>query len=329
MNHSEHILNMLKGHTAQKPLRGNFVVAKLGLDPDTINDLLDDLQGRGAINRAEITQNGETYTALWPTGITPRNLSWKQQRDNGVGLMGAQLAHNVQQAAEASRTVIKPETPITSTQEPIMPRISRPALPVEPVELVEPTEPVQDRYAKNNGPAQRVILATFTAGLEQNAREVWEAIDRSVDLGVVKKVLSRLAQRGLLAVENRLSNGKHWNFYRLNEALCSELPGNLRTLSKIGADDHVADAGNMVKDPVGWAKQSATINPPFAAEDIAADPAPDLPENAGGTYFALFDSGTLLITAGDEFIALPIGEAQRLANYLRNVSDALYANGAA
>lgn len=76
MNLNECILEMLKGSTQIAPMLGDTLLEKTGVEPDTLNDALDDLQGRGALNRAEITREGSTFTVLWPTGITPRAMGW-------------------------------------------------------------------------------------------------------------------------------------------------------------------------------------------------------------------------------------------------------------
>ncbi len=353
-DYTDRILELLKGHSQFKPLRGDDLVAELRhLDPDTLNDMIDDLQGRGAINRAEITKDGKTYTALWPTGLVPRNLSWKQERDNGKGMFGAQLAHNVQQAAEASRAEIKPETKPAPTKDTTMTRIARPA------QSVEEHDQTHDRYAKNVGKVQTSILAVIKPGDVLDVDTIFSRLTIETTLGSVGKTLEVLEKRGLIEMALRFHNKRWRRFFSLPgtdveaaqhapvcaEPLCAELPGNLRTLRKIAADDTPAPhVGGPACGPIDL------INPPLTAEkepaqtwadavcghiptpkrsDEAAAPiasqadAPTNPENDGGTHFALFDSGTLLITSGDEFIALTAADATRLASYLSNVHDAM------
>ncbi len=346
-DYTDRILELLKGHSQFKPLRGDDLVAELRhLDPDTLNDMIDDLQGRGAINRAEITKNGKTYTALWPTGLVPRALSWKDERNNGKGLMGAQLAHNLQQDAERSRNTSKPvPTPVpTPAKEPTMTRIARPAQIVEevaPAKLVK-TPHVSNRPRNtgiNGGAVQSAVLAVLEAGGVLDVETIFSRLTVATTKGSVGKILETLGKRGVIEATIQFHNKRHRRFYCMpgtdraaapvcSEPLCAELPGNLRTLRKLGADDHTADAGKTIEliNPPFTAATTAPAAPAAPAAPIApqAD-APTLPENDGGTHFALFDSGTLLITSGDEFIALPIAESRRLADYLRNVSDALYA----
>jgi hypothetical protein len=311
---ADDILAMLKGHTAQKPLRGDFLLAKLNLDPDTCNDLLDDLQNRGALNRAEITRAGETYTALWPTGLAPRALSWKAERDNGKGMFGAQPAHNVQQAAEQSRQparpapIVLPHPPMHIPENP-MPRIARPAQIVEqaPAEKLRPGKRLN--YPKG-GPVQSAVLAVLeAAGGWLDVDTIFSRLEISTTKGGVGKTLEMLEKRGQIAASIRFHNKRHRRFY-------APLDG----ADEVAAD-RVAEAGKPMRE-----ERPADH---FVNVDKMVDPA-DVPalNSEGGTHFALFDTGTLLLTSGDDFIALPRAEAQRLADYLRGVSDVLFAEAA-
>ncbi len=343
MTLSDRILELLKGRSQHKPLLGDDLLAKTGADPDEVNEALDDLHGRGALNRAEITRGDRTFTAIWPTGLVPRNLSWKDERNNGKGMMGAQLAHNLQQDAERSRNPPSPVTTPDPTPDPTpvptpdatpiketpMVRIARPAKIVEEATAA----PIKTNRPRNTGlnagRVQTAVMDALRGQGELSVEHIFARLPSDVDttLGSIGKTLETLAKRGEIIASLKFHNARHRRFYRLGEAecaqaepLCSELPGNLRTLRKIGADDHIADAGKMVEP----------INPPFTTAPAAPDApiapqadAPTNPENDGGTHFALFDSGTLLITNGDEFIALTAADATRLASYLSNVHDAM------
>ena len=390
MNAHDSILHHLRAATAQKPMRGDDLLAKLGLEPDTLNELLDDLQGRGALNRAEITRDGKTWTAIWPTGLVPRNLSWKEQRDNGVGVSSL-LAHNVQQAAEQSRTETKPapartrpdrfekpvgsptpatpdqtgqvsktclvsatatpvqtgqvsktcpvSAPITTPETP-MPRIARPAFDqtIPAVEAATQAAQPTRKSMLNEGPTQQAIMSVLEGGDELTAAEVYLRIGSKSTKASVGKVLELLTKRGLVTATMRYHNSRHRLFYRLaqadskpaapaitaaREAVASDadIAGTLEQLRRLGGDDQTGQVSKTC--PVS---DSATPDQTRqVSQTCRVSASVPNPENDGETHFALFDSGTLLVTTGDDFIALPRADAMRLADYLRGVSDALFA----
>ena len=359
MNAHDSILDMLQGHSQFNPLRGDDLLAKIGLDPDTLNDLLDDLRGRGALNRAEITKGGETFTALWPTGIPPRQLSWMEQRDNGIGY-SSQLAHNLQQAAEASRTAIKPrstqtgqvsktcpvfEAPQPQTQQVLetcrvfqapaeqerpMPRIARPAQ-------------VQPSPKKNRGNLQKAILEIVRLSDEAlPSEDVYARLEMESTHNSIKKTLEVLAARGLLATESRVLNHRWRMFYswpkaggiaaaRVAAATDPEVEGTLEQLRRMGADGDVSPA------PVLGTPTAYAANPAAKAVAVPAGqtgqvsetcpvssahieiPQPIKPDGEHAT-FAFYDDGALEIYCGDEAVMLHERQVARLVEFLDRVA---------
>ncbi len=332
MNLQDRILELLKGRSQHKPLLGNDLLAKTGADPDDVNDALDDLQGRGALNRVEITRGDRTFTALWPTGLVPRNLSWKEERNNGKGLMGAQLAHNVQQDAERSRQAVAippiPSIPKPIKEEKPMTRIARSAQIVEPVAA----EKLRSPHARldqqlNTGPVQTAILAVLKAGGVLDVDTIFNRLDVPTTKGSCGKTLETLAKRGTIEASLLFHNKRHRRFYcmpgtdRAAEPLCSELPCNLATLRRIAADDHISDSGKMV-DPAEVRPEVFESDAPITRAAAVADLESD------STRFALWDNGSLLLTVGDDIVALQRADVQRLANYLKGCAGVLFAEAA-
>lgn len=305
-DYTDRILELLKGHTQHKPLRGDDLVAQLrNLDPDTLDAMLDDLQGRGALCRAEITKNGHTYTALWPTGLVPRALSWKYERNNGKGLMGGQLAHNVQQAAEQSRQPI-PHHSSPITEEKPMTRIARPAQIVEKVH--ETNRP--HNLTRNTGTVQQAILEVLRDGGLMDVESIFSNCPVKTSLGSVGKTLETLAKRGTVVVSLKFHNHRNRRFYNL--------PGFVPDTTD---PETAADAGKLI-DPADVQPEVFEGDAPITRAAAVADLESD------STRFALWDNGSLLITVGDEIIALPKPEAQRLATYLHGCAGVLFAEAA-
>lgn len=386
MNLQDRILELLKGRSQHKPLLFDDIYAKTGADKADINAAIDDLQGRGALNRAEITRGDRTFTALWPTGLVPRALSWKDERNNGVGLMGANVAHNVQQDAERSRQTVKREaaaplvtrrvaaqekrqqpgsihvsrtaTPLHVSPNPItedqpMTRVSRPP---QIVEKVDPAKLVETPHASNRprntgingGAVQSAVLTVLEAGGVLDVDTIYSRLTVPTTNGSVGKILGTLAKRGLIEATIKFHNKRHRRFYCIpgaagpacSEPLCSELPGNLATLRKIGADDNgtvpaqikgkLERAHRKAEDET--ARRGAFDAGPLGGGDIHAPDEPisraanalDLDGSAKARW-ALWDNGMLMITSGDDVIALPRAETERLAEFLHGSAGVVFA----
>lgn len=346
-NHSERILEMLKGSTQTNPTHGAFLLAKTGLDPDSLNDVLDDLHGRGAINRATITKDGRTWTALWPTGIPPRALSWKQERDLGTGT-SAELAHNVQAAAEASRKMhatAPAKAPVSHTepaQEKPMPRIAKPA-----VVQTQKSPHARTDQQPNIGPVQTEVLAALADGGSLSLDALLERCPSTRSMMSLRKIVQRLAQRGLI-VSTRLKENAQRAYYKLADAplmpaepLCSELPGNLATLRRIGADDqHLPEEpaikptrskGHQERDHLAHTKPTS-----IPAAEPATEPAQTWADAVCGhiptplrdrhprteehATFAFYDDGALEIYQGDETVMLQEKQVARLVAFLGRIA---------
>ena len=364
MNHSEHILELLKKHTAQHPMRGDDLVKKLGIDPDEINDLLDDLQGRGALNRADITRPGHSsFTALWPTGLTPRNTSWKQERDNSKGF-SRMAAHNAQAAAEASRTATKP-APVKATvqydEEPYVSPYTPPAKPQQETAMVRATRPAAvvetpetprhpPRPSINTGEVQTAILDALRDNGEMDIADIFAACQTETTLGSVGKTLEKLAQRGLVIPSIKFHNKRHRRFYRLADASKTSAP---RKVDAVRASPRPTTATTATTAmPVGCGEQSephrpsATIPSDAEIAELVAALQPetepelesllpadmlglDLPHAASHTRWCLWDDGQLLLTLGDDMMVLNQAETQRLATYLRGCNGVVFTAAAA
>lgn len=349
MTLQDRILELLKGRSQHKPLIGDDLLAKTGADPDEVNDALNDLQGRGALNRVEITRGDRTFTALWPTGLVPRNLSWKEERNNGKGMMGAQLAHNVQQAAEDSRQPQKPAptpvpTPVPtptppsppaplpltgegSHQETPMVRVARPAQITEPVAPEKLRSPHARRDQQmNTGPVQTAILAVLKAGGVLDVETIFNLLVVPTTKGSCGKVLETLAKRGEIEASIRFHNKRHRRYYCMpgtdraaapacSEPLCSELPGNLDTLRRIGADEHDVDAAKMVK-PVDATPAIRTHKPPHTPTNKP----PHEIRSSNRAHFAFYDDGVLEIFQDDSTVTLPPAEVARMVAFLGRIA---------
>lgn len=326
MNAQDSIMHHLKGHTAQKPMRGDSLLAALGLEPDTLDSLLDDLQGRGALCRAEITRHGEkTWTALWPTGLVPRAMSWKQERDHGTGT-SADLAHNVQQSAEQSRQSIA-----TLTTENTMTKSAQPAPATKlVVKTLESNRP--HNLTRNTGVVQQTVISVLRTGGQMDVESIFAACDVETSLGSVGKTLENLAKRGAVVSTIKFHNHRNRRFYCLPDYVPNtddavdhrhDTAANIATLRRIAADehtDHDQSAGNLV-DPADVRPEVFESAVPDAHVTRAAAVA-DL--ETSSPRWALWDNGSLMITSGDEILALTKADTARLAYYLRNVSDHIY-----
>jgi hypothetical protein len=310
-DYTDRILGLLKGCTQNKPLRGDDLAAELHhLTPNAINDLLDDLQGHGALNRAEITRDGETYTALWLTGIMPRTTSWMTDRDAGKKFSSL-AAHNAQQNAEISRTEHKPETKPAPSKEATMTRIARPAQIVEQTTSEKP----QSKHARrdqqmNTGLVQTAILESIKPGEELDVNEIFSRLKIETTHGSVGKTLELLEKRGIVQMAMRLTHKRWRRFFSLpgtdvetahQTELCAELPGNLATLRKIVSDDQVA-----IKSPVIEPAIPTNQIKPMRSDEHAT--------------FAFYDDGALEIYQGDEAVMLQARQVARLVTFLGRIA---------
>jgi len=351
----DRILELLKGRSQHKPLLGDDLLAKTGADPDELNDALDDLQGRGALNRAEITRFDRTFTALWPTGLPPQSASWKQDRDNGKGHSRLVDYNTLQDkkhrdemrnppiyidAPEPTPDPVPAATP-TLEEEPIMTRIARPAAIVEPV--TQTLTPIKSNRPRNTGinagRVQSAILAVLRGQGELSVVDIFARLPAEVSttLGSVGKTLETLAKRGEITASIKFNNARHRRFFQLGEVecaqvecaqvepLCAELPGNLATLRKFGADDHTADADESRLKPAPTVADESRLKPaPTACAEatpaIRTHTPPHAIRSSNRAHFAFYDDGVMEIFQDDATVSLPPAEVARMVAFLGRIS---------
>lgn len=65
----EQILTMLAGSHSQQPMQFNALLDISGLQPDTLNMVLDQMYAAHSINQATVTRSGIMQREVWPTGM--------------------------------------------------------------------------------------------------------------------------------------------------------------------------------------------------------------------------------------------------------------------
>ena len=69
MKTHEQILTMLAGNSSQHPMQFNALLTISGLQPDTLNMVLDQMYAAHHINQATVTRSGVEQREVWPTGM--------------------------------------------------------------------------------------------------------------------------------------------------------------------------------------------------------------------------------------------------------------------
>lgn len=314
----EHILKALAGASSQKPVRGDALLQRLGVGPDTLNDALEDLRARNAINRSEITKGGETYTVVWPTGVAPAAIPWRGQSINGHTQADARAAHQAahqainRQESSPTRGVqgesepVAPSTHVTAPQamppveewrppqEPPMPRIARPANP-------------HNKGRKINYPARRApftdaVLETLkTMGGAPTSDEVHDQLPAGMGTpGSTDAALRKLRQRGQCQGRRETIRSRNrWVFWTGE------------------AEPPRREAGRSA----GAGKAMPVPHP--AAAPVAA--AGNSVGQGDRPHFAVWDDGELHIDCGGEMVRLDAADVSRLYRMLHGQKLALEA----
>ena len=69
MKTHEQILSMLAGNSSQQPMQFNALLTISGLQPDTLNMVLDQMYAAHHINQATVKRSGVEQREVWPTGM--------------------------------------------------------------------------------------------------------------------------------------------------------------------------------------------------------------------------------------------------------------------
>ena len=303
------ILQALAGTSGQTPMRGDDLLAHLGLgkDPDRVNDALEDLVDRRAVNRAEITRNGHTHTVLWLTGARPAPIG-RAFTINKFTQADAKAAHEAQVQSESSRSASlkSPPAPLyergekNPEQEPDMPRN---------IPIPRPGNPLFTKAANGTVMGQvHAALAGLTEATAATPEELLPKCPATASIGSLRATLRTLARRGDLNVRTATARGKVRAFYWPIEANAVEEPA---------LKPRDLDAWEAQAEPA-QGRDEARPDPAARAADLLGLDAP-----VGVTRFALWDDGQLLLTVGEDMLVLDAGSTRRLADFLESCMGTL------
>lgn len=333
------LLKALAGSSAQQPVAMFQLAGKLPgpLVPEAeIAAALFDLVERRAINTARLSADGAAWRDVyWLTGVPPAPMP------RGITIhkhtqADARAAHETQARAEASRAASAlaptdespPAPPFPkggNNQENPMPRIAKPAQPATTqATATQPTsmEPPTYRRAPN-GAVQAQVYAALAGRTRDTAALADELVARcpaASGIDSLKSTLRALARSGRIHEERRpihgVLRGHYWPLEGADGVTPNVTPNitpaplndgherNLATIRRLAGEDRVAGAGK-------------TITPTTAPDPgVAAAQTLDLDADEAALRFALWDNGTLMLTQGDEILALPKADARRLAAFL-------------
>ena len=162
---TDRILAELEGHTRDAPGWLDEIAPRLDVPPDLLWDAVESLQDAGRIVRCDITRNGQTRVALWPTGM-------------------------IRPGYTAEQAIIRKHTAARAAKEPAM---------TDTQTTPEPATTTTPRRLA--GDVQREILAFLDPLTEAEAMSppaIHERITLAGSIGSTRKTLQRLAGLGLI-----------------------------------------------------------------------------------------------------------------------------------
>lgn len=284
----EQIMQALAGHDSKKPLRLNALTVMVGDTPEAIRAALATLADQRLVCSVQITRDGKTHDVIWPTGVQAGRVYPFGTIDLSRPPKDHQRAHDQAPAANTQ-----------PAQEPPMPRIARPAA----------------QHGAHQPPAKGSVIGEALAALEgltedtaATAETMLPLCPTSGSLNSLKTTLRNLARGPVPRIQQRMAyaDGQHrahyWPLVRVPERLRDPAP-----------------AATTPPAPTAPAPDRQTA--PGNGSDQRTATALGLDEER--TRFALWDTGELMITMGDEVFALKPHEVERLYLFLDRTSPSV------
>ncbi|GBG03931.1 hypothetical protein AZSI13_32580 [Azospira sp. I13] len=273
----QQILQFIAGAHAQQPARQDVVAKRLKAPEAEVATAVEQLYACHAINLARITRKGESYVAIWPTGVTPAphefTINPKKRPPSG--------------------SFTRPPRPERGHT------VSKSTLPANPKKAVTDLEA-----------GLKTILNGTTADAPMTPSDISELLERTQSSW--NPAMARLLSSGVVAAtENPKRKGSR-AYYLSPSTSPSEAAGSSADQTRVSVNNSVSGGTSANLSLVA----DAVSTPPPGPVVGAADPGADTSSDAPDVSFAIHDDGRLTITDCDQVLELQPSATRRLGYFL-------------
>jgi hypothetical protein len=255
------------------------VALKLCLKKAEVEALVEDLVGRGAVNRAVITKGERVSSVLWLTGVAPRVFSWKE---DAIATMKAR-----KRLVNAVNEVFSVDN-VSHVEEFVMTRIVMPAV----TEVVPLAAAAVAPVSRGKSWFRDQVIKGMQDGVDRTAEEIFKLCPGGASVGSASATARMLTDAGILTKSLVKRGTRHTNVFKFKGAEgVSEEP------TEAARYEETADGAEM-------AAEMGNVRPILERETQSA------------LRYAYYEDGSVAILSGETTFMIPPEAVVRLARFV-------------